>query len=84
MQFNSVEDAMTHLEFQVYILTKTCDKQAKKIENLEDALYQLLTLLNKSDKSDNSDNSEKSKKSQEMNDLLQTYVHKCNLLTKKV
>lgn len=75
MQFNSVEDAVTHLECQVYILTKTCDKQAKKIENLEDALYQLLTLLNKSEKSD---------KSQELYDLLQTYVHKCNLLTKKV
>ena len=78
MQFNSVEDAVTHLECQVYILTKTCDKQAKKIENLEDALYQLLTLLNKSEKSDKSD------KSQELYDLLQTYVHKCNLLTKKV
>ena len=81
MQFNSVEDAVTHLECQDYILTKTCDKQAKKIENLEDALYQLLTLLNKSDKSDNSD---KSEKSQELYDLLQTHVHKCNLLTKKV
>ena len=75
MQFNSVEDAITHLETQVYNLTKTCDNQAKKIENLEDALYQLLTLLNKSEKSD---------KSQELYDLLQTYVHKCNLLTKKV
>ena len=35
MQFNSVEDAVTHLEFQVFNLTNTCDKQSKKIENLE-------------------------------------------------
>jgi hypothetical protein len=75
MQYNSVEDVITHLETQVYNLTKTCDNQAKKIENLEDSLYHLLGLLNKSENSD---------KSQEIDELIKIYVHNCNLYSKKV
>lgn len=72
MQYNSVEDAVTHLETQVFNLTKTCDKQATKIEILEDTLYGLLMILNESNKSEN------------MDELIKTYIHNCNLFSKKI
>ena len=71
MQYNSVEEAVTHLERQVFNLNKTCDKQATKSEHLEDALYGLLMILNETNKSEH------------MDELIKTYIHNCNLFSKK-
>ncbi len=68
MQYNSVEDAVSQLEFRIYNLTKTCDAQSKQIENLEDALYHLLITLNQNDN---------------LKELTDTYIHNCNLFSKK-
>ena len=68
MQYNSVEDAVSHLEFQIYNLTKTCETQSKQIENLEDALYHLLITLNQTDS---------------LKELTDIYIHNCNLFSKK-
>ena len=71
MQYNSVEDAVSHLEFQVNNLSKKCETQTKHIENLEDTLYHLLMLLNQRDDLQN------------LKDLTDTYIHNCNLFSKK-
>jgi len=71
MQYNSIEDAVSRLEFQVSNLSKKCETQTKHIENLEDTLYHLLLLLNQRDDLQN------------LKDLTETYIHNCNLFSKK-
>lgn len=46
MQFNSVEDAVTHLERRVI-------KQDKQIKSLQDTIYHLLLSISEKDKSEN-------------------------------
>jgi hypothetical protein len=59
------------IERQVVILTRICDNQAQKIENLEDALFELLSLFNTREDSSDIEN------------ILKTFLHNSNLFRKK-
>lgn len=61
----------TNIEEQVSFLTRLCDNQSQKIDNLEDVIFEMLSLFQKRDGSP------------EIEHILKTYLHNCNLFRKK-
>jgi hypothetical protein len=51
--------------------SEVCDIQSKRIENLENALYNLLIFLGQNDSSE------------KMEQIIDTYIHNCNLFSKR-